>query len=92
MGAAAMTVREAARRLGCHKASVYRLIHDGILPATKIDRVGYRVTDAAVDDLLARSSYTPRQQFTPGPANYRAAAPLIDASRPPRPAFARRSA
>jgi excisionase family DNA binding protein len=46
-----LTVTEVAHTLRVSKMTVYRLVHDGILPAMRIDN-SYRVPAAALQDYL----------------------------------------
>jgi excisionase family DNA binding protein len=48
-----LSTAEAARRLGVHKGTIYRLIENGQLPAARISPRGdYRISVKAIDRLL----------------------------------------
>ncbi len=48
-----LTAAEAARRLGVHKGTIYRLIQSGQLPAARISPRGdFRISVKAIDRLL----------------------------------------
>jgi len=48
-----LTSAEAARRLGVHKGTLYRLIQSGQLPAARVSPRGdYRISVKAIDRLL----------------------------------------
>ena len=48
-----LTTSEAARRLGVHKGTIYRLIESGQLPAARVSPRGdYRISVKAIDRLL----------------------------------------
>lgn len=53
-----LTVQEIASHLKASKMSVYRNIHRGVLPATKIGRL-YRVRKSDLDTFVAQARYTP---------------------------------
>lgn len=59
-----LTVAEVASALRVSKMTVYRLVHNGTLPAVKIGR-SFRVPRQAYLDYLAGSSYDPAL-FAPG--------------------------
>jgi len=48
-----VTPREAAAKLGLGRASVYRLLREGRLPAVRLGRV-YRVPVRVLEEILAR--------------------------------------
>ncbi len=52
-----LTVAEVAARMRVSKMTVYRLLHDGELPAVRVGR-SFRVTEADLHEYLRRSFYS----------------------------------
>ena len=52
-----LTVAEVAAMMRVSKMTVYRLVHNGELPAVRVGR-SFRVTEADVDDYLRKSFYS----------------------------------
>lgn len=51
-----LTVAEVAAMMRVSKMTVYRLVHNGDLPAVRVGR-SFRVTEEAVNEYLRRSFY-----------------------------------
>lgn len=51
-----LTVAEVAARMRVSKMTVYRMVHNGELPAARLGR-SFRVTEKAVDDYIRKSFY-----------------------------------
>lgn len=51
-----LTVAEVAAMMRVSKMTVYRLVHNGELPAVRVGR-SFRVTEDDVDDYLRKSFY-----------------------------------
>ncbi len=52
-----LTVAEVAAMMRVSKMTVYRLVHNGELPAVRVGR-SFRVTEDDVDDYLRKSFYS----------------------------------
>ena len=52
-----LTVAEVAAMMRVSKMTVYRLVHNGELPAVRVGR-SFRVTEADVNEYLRKSFYT----------------------------------
>ncbi len=52
-----MTVAEVAVRMRVSKMTVYRLVHNGELPAVQVGR-SFRIREEDVDEYLRKSFYT----------------------------------
>lgn len=53
-----LTTQEVADYLRVTTATIYRLVHDGTLPAVKIGRI-WRFSQQVLDDWLAQQSFRP---------------------------------
>jgi excisionase family DNA binding protein len=51
-----LTIAEVAARMRVSKMTVYRLVHNGELPAVRVGR-SFRVTEDDVNDYLRKSFY-----------------------------------
>lgn len=51
-----LTIAEVAAKMRVSKMTVYRLVHNGELPAVRVGR-SFRVTEEAVNDYLRKSFY-----------------------------------
>lgn len=51
-----LTIAEVASMMRVSKMTVYRLVHNGDLPAVRVGR-SFRVTEEAVDEYLRKSFY-----------------------------------
>ena len=49
-----LTISEAARKLGIHVQTCYRLVWRGVLPATRLEGIGWRVAPAELEKLISR--------------------------------------
>lgn len=59
------TVGEVAERMRVSRMSIYRLIHAGTLQSLRVGG-SFRVTQAALDDFMARADYTPTDRTAEG--------------------------
>jgi excisionase family DNA binding protein len=60
-----LSVGEVAERLGVHRATVYRYVHSGELPALRLGEDGpYRVRSDRLEEWIQRYPAVPREERT----------------------------
>jgi excisionase family DNA binding protein len=58
-----LSVGEVAERLGLHKATIYRYVHEGSLPALRLGETGpWRIRSDRLEEWLQRYPAAPREE------------------------------